>query len=49
MVALEEGNSGDVSAVGAATGAGEGADEAGLSEGGPEGEFFPPWILNKAS
>jgi hypothetical protein len=42
MVALEEGNSGDVSAVGAATGAGEGADEAGLSEGDLKANFFLP-------
>ena len=35
-VALEEGDSSDVSTVGAATGAGEGANEAGLSERGLE-------------
>ena len=35
-VALEEGDSGGVSTVGAAAGAGEGADEAGLSERGLE-------------
>ena len=35
-MALEEGDSGDISTVGAAAGAGEGANEAGLSERGLE-------------